>query len=134
MIVFASHNLIKDAPFTKLDLVTCRNLLIYLEPLAQKKVISLFHFGLKSGGVLLLGPSETPGELIDEFDSIDSQWRLFRKTRDKRLLGDVRLPLTADLRRARPTALRRATMPAAPIRSGLRVYDGCSTNTFPPAC
>ncbi|HVJ79462.1 MAG TPA: chemotaxis protein CheB, partial [Planctomycetia bacterium] len=57
MVVFAQHNLLKDAPFTKLDMVTCRNLLIYLLPAVQKKVLSFFHFGLNTGGVLFLGPS-----------------------------------------------------------------------------
>ena len=71
MVVFAPHNLIKDAPFTRMDLISCRNMLIYLQPLAQKKVISLFHFALKTGGTLFLGPSETPGDLADEFDT----WR-----------------------------------------------------------
>ena len=50
-----------DAPFTRLDLVTCRNFLIYLQPPAQRRVLALFHFGLKTGGMLVLGPSETPG-------------------------------------------------------------------------
>ena len=63
MVVFAQHNVIKDAPFTRVDLVTCRNLLIYLQPAAQQKVLSLFHFALNRGGVLFLGPSETVGAL-----------------------------------------------------------------------
>ncbi len=70
-IVFAPHNLIRDAPFTKLDLITCRNLLIYFQPHAQKTVLTLFHFGLKPGGFLFLGSSESPGGLVDEFDTID---------------------------------------------------------------
>ena len=76
LIVFARHNVINDAPFTRLDLVTCRNLLIYFQPLVQKKVLSLFHFGLKNSGTMFLGPSETPGEISDEFDTIDSHWRM----------------------------------------------------------
>src|SRR5690606_32695782 len=60
MVVFAAHNVLRDAPFTKLDLVTCRNLLIYLKPAAQKSALSLMHFGLKPRGILFLGPSETP--------------------------------------------------------------------------
>src|SRR5205807_2325820 len=68
LVVFAPHDIIRDAPFTKLDLVTCRNLLIYFEPPAQKRTIALFHFGLKAGGVLMLGPSETPGDLQNEFE------------------------------------------------------------------
>ena len=61
MVVFAQHNVIKDAPFTRVDLVSCRNLLIYLQPAAQQKVLSLFHFALNRGGVLFLGPSESAG-------------------------------------------------------------------------
>ena len=95
MIVFAPHNVIRDAPFTRLDLISCRNLLIYLLASAQQKAISLFHFGLKTGGVLFLGPSESPGELSDEFKSIDSHWRMFRKRRDVRLPADLRLPLSS---------------------------------------
>ena len=92
MVVFAAHNLIKDAPFTRMDLISCRNMLIYLQPLAQKKVLSLFHFALKTGGTLFLGPSESTGDLADEFESIDDHWRLCKKRRDIRLTADLRLP------------------------------------------
>src|SRR5204862_7972841 len=70
MVVFARHNVIKDAPFTRVDLVTCRNLLIYLQLPAQQKVLSMFHFALNRGGVLVLGPSESTGALAQDFDSI----------------------------------------------------------------
>ena len=92
MVVFAAHNLIKDAPFTRMDLISCRNMLIYLQPLAQKKVLSLFHFALKTGGTLFLGPSESTGDLTDEFETIDDHWRLCKKRRDIRLSADLRLP------------------------------------------
>jgi two-component system CheB/CheR fusion protein len=94
LIVFAQHNVTKDAPFTRLDLVSCRNLLIYLQSSIQQKILSLFHFGLKPGGVLLLGPSESPGEIADEFETIDARWRLYRKNRDVRWPSDLRLPLS----------------------------------------
>lgn len=97
MIVFAQHNVINDAPFTKLDLVSCRNLLIYLKPAAQRKVLSLFHFGLRPSGVLFLGPSETPGEVLDGFEAIDQQWRIYRKRRDVRLLPLLREPSETNL-------------------------------------
>lgn len=90
-VVFAPHNVVKDAPFTRIDLVTCRNLLIYLQPSAQKKVLSLLHFALKRQGVLFLGPSEAAGALSDDFDTIDAHWRLYRKRRDLRPPSDVRL-------------------------------------------
>jgi two-component system CheB/CheR fusion protein len=92
-VVFAPHNLMRDSPFTKLDLITCRNLLIYFHPNAQKTVLTLFHFGLKTGGYLFLGPSETPGDLADEFDTIDPHGKIYRKRRDIGLPADLRLPL-----------------------------------------
>ncbi len=89
-IVFAPHNIINDAPFTQMDLVTCRNMLIYLQPAAQKKALAMFHFALKPNGVLFLGPSESPGELSDEFKAIDQRWRLYTKRRDVRFpLGTI---------------------------------------------
>ncbi len=93
MVVFAEHNVIKDAPFTRLDLISCRNLLIYLQPVVQKKVISLFHFGLKTGGLLFLGPSEGVGDLSDEFKSLDLHWKIYRKIRDVKLATDLRMPV-----------------------------------------
>ena len=94
LIVFAPHNVIKDAPFTKMHLISCRNLLIYLEPGAQKNVLSLFHFGLASNGYLVLGPSETPGDLAEEFDTVNEHWKIYRKRRDVRLLHPLRLSIT----------------------------------------
>lgn len=100
-VVFAQHNVLKDAPFTNLDFVGCRNLLIYFQPTAQKRVLSLFHFALKTGGALFLGPSETPGEVSDEFEPVDHRWKVYRKKRDIRLVPDIR-PLTIPLA-PRPT-------------------------------
>ncbi len=97
MIVFAPHNLIRDAPFTKLDVISCRNLLIYLQPSSQKKVLSLFHFGLRTDGVLFLGPSESPGDVSEEFDVVDQHWRIYRKRRDVHLLPGLRTPLAGAL-------------------------------------
>lgn len=77
MIVFAPHNLIKDPPFSNLDLITCRNMLIYLLPEMQAKVLSLFHFALNPGAFLFLGPSETIGRLADHFEPIDRRWNIF---------------------------------------------------------
>lgn len=104
MVVVAPQNLTKDPPFTKLDLVSCRNVLIYLVPEIQRKIVSLFHFSLKTKGVLCLGPSESMGEIADEFDVIDSRWKVFRKRRDVRLPVSLRLsaaPVSPDLVRAK---------------------------------
>lgn len=125
MIVFAPHNVIKDAPFTKIDLITCRNLLIYLESLAQKKAISLFHFALNTGGVMMMGPSESPGDLAEEFDAIDDRWKIYRKRRDKRLPPDMRLPLSAGYTKPQGVARYSLTAPGvvAPDAALLRAYD-----------
>lgn len=85
LVVFSPHNLIKDPPFTRMDLVTCRNLLIYFDDIAQKKVLSFFHFALNKDGILFLGPSETTGELENEFEVISKRWRIFSKKRDIKL-------------------------------------------------
>jgi two-component system CheB/CheR fusion protein len=80
LVVFAAHNILTDAPFTKLDLLSCRNLLIYLEAKAQHKLLPLFHYALKPNGILFLGSSETIGETEHLFGVIDRRWKLFRRT------------------------------------------------------
>ncbi|MGJ0483846.1 MAG: CheR family methyltransferase [Methylomicrobium sp.] len=78
MIVFAVQNVIKDPPFTKLDLLSCRNLLIYLKPELQEKLILAFHYALKPNGVLFLSPSETVGNHHELFKMFDRKWKLYR--------------------------------------------------------
>ncbi len=80
LVVFAPHNVIKDPPFSKIDFIACRNLLIYFLPVLQKKVLAMFHFALSPSGHLFLGGSETTGELADYFTSIDTKWKLYRTT------------------------------------------------------
>jgi len=79
MIVFAPQNLIMDPPFTKLDLLCCRNLLIYFTGELQKKLLPLFHYTLNPGGILFLGSSETIGGFQDLFNTIDSKWKIFQR-------------------------------------------------------
>lgn len=81
MVVFAPHNLLKDPPFTKIDLVSCRNMLIYLQPVLQQRVLSLFSFSLSEGGILFLGGSETAGELAPLFEVVDAKWKIFERRR-----------------------------------------------------
>ena len=80
MVTFAPQNLIMDPPFTKLDILSCRNLLIYLTPEMQKKLIPLFHYNLSPGGILFLGSAETVGGFTDLFVPISGKSRLFRRT------------------------------------------------------
>jgi len=77
-VVFSIHNLIKDPPFSKIDLICCRNLLIYLKSELQKKVLPMFHYALKPDGYLFLGPSETIGEFGDYFSAVSYKHKIFR--------------------------------------------------------
>jgi two-component system CheB/CheR fusion protein len=79
MCIFARQNLTKDPPFSKLDLITCRNVLIYLGPALQGKVMRLFHYALKQSGYLALGLSETVGGSTDQFTPIDRHLRIYRR-------------------------------------------------------
>ncbi len=129
MIVFARHNVTKDAPFTKMHFISCRNMLIYLQPHAQRSVLSLFHFGLASGGVLFLGASESPGQLADEFVTLDDRWKIYRKRRDVHLLSQVRLPLHRQTRRPSSFEISR-THGADPLM--LQTYDQLLDRFMPP--
>ncbi|HEY3362628.1 MAG TPA: chemotaxis protein CheB [Methanosarcina sp.] len=79
MIVFSEQDIIKDPPFSKLDLLSCRNMLIYMDGRLQKKLIPLFHYALNPGGFLFLGPSETVGEFENLFETLDRKSKLYRK-------------------------------------------------------
>ena len=82
LLVFSQHDVIKDPPFSKLDLVSCRNLLIYMGAGLQKKLISLFHYALAPGGMLFLGNSETVGDFADLFAVLDRKSKLYRRKED----------------------------------------------------
>jgi two-component system CheB/CheR fusion protein len=93
-VIFAPQDLLSDPPFSGLDLVSCRNLLIALESQVQQKVIALFHFALKEGGWLFLGPSESVGQEAELFETVSQKWRLFRRIRSTRprVLGFPSVP------------------------------------------
>lgn len=82
MLVFSLHDVIKDPPFSKLDLISCRNLLIYMNVELQQKIISIFHYALNTKGILLLGNSETLGELENLYTIIDAKSKLFECQKD----------------------------------------------------
>jgi two-component system CheB/CheR fusion protein len=79
MIVFATHNLTKDSPFSKLDLLCCRNVLIYMDATLQKKLIPMFHYTLNSGAFLFLGESESVGTFSDLFVAVDARHKIFKR-------------------------------------------------------
>ena len=80
MVVFAPHDVIKDPPFTRLDFLSCRNLLIYMEPVLQKKLISLFHYVLNPGGVMVLGTAENTAGCEVDFETIHSKLKIYRRS------------------------------------------------------
>ncbi|MFD3001921.1 CheR family methyltransferase [Pontibacter toksunensis] len=86
MVIFSPHNVVKDPPFSRIDLVSCRNMLIYLSPLLQKKVIDKFHYALQVGGYLFLGSSESIGERRN-FEEVSKKWKIYRNTEPSRSLG-----------------------------------------------
>lgn len=79
MLVFASQSVIKDPPFTRMELLCCRNLLIYLKADLQKKLLPLFHYSLRPGGVLFLGSSESVGVFSNLFTTVDSKWKIYKR-------------------------------------------------------
>nr|WP_051160177.1 CheR family methyltransferase [Cyclobacterium qasimii] len=89
MIVFASHNIIKDPPFNKIDFLTCRNLLIYFQAPLQQKVLSAFNFALNKNAYLFLGSSETIGEMEAYFEVVSHKWKVFKSVRSARLEGNT---------------------------------------------
>jgi two-component system, chemotaxis family, CheB/CheR fusion protein len=92
MLVFSEQNLIRDPPFSKLDLISCRNLLIYMDAALQRKIIPLFHYALNPGGVLFLGNSETVGEFGNLFATLDRKWKLYRRLDESHHASRVRIP------------------------------------------
>lgn len=83
-VVFAIHDLISDPPFSRTDLVSVRNLLIYLDPQTQKKVMPALHYALNEGGILFMGTAETVGDFQENlFETLDSHWRVYRAREDK---------------------------------------------------
>lgn len=93
MVVFAPQNIISDPPFTKLDLLSCRNLLIYFGAALQKKLLPLFHYALNRDGLLLLGSAETVGGFTDLFETVDGKARLFRRVEQPSSPVKLELPV-----------------------------------------
>ncbi len=110
MAVFAFQNVIKDPPFTKLDLISCRNLLIYLNVDLQHRLLPIFHYALKPGGLLFLGSSETIGGFGDLFEIVDKKWKIFRRKETlpgaHPLLEFPAQRLTPNIESSLPVALR----------------------------
>ncbi|MDT8322023.1 MAG: chemotaxis protein CheB [Xanthomonadales bacterium] len=112
LVLFAQHDVVLDAPFTKLDLVACRNLLIYFDPQLQRRLLPLFHYSLRSGGVLLLGNSETVGRLHHLFEPIQPKLRLYRRRENVSRAG---LDFTLRAFSSRPRTLKEPAVSPPPV-------------------
>ena len=121
MLVFSEQDVVKDPPFSRLDLISCRNLLIYMGSDLQKKLIPLFHYALNPGGILFLGTSESVGEFTDLFGVIDRKQKLYQRKEDfhgsqRVALGRFAPPMTMK----RESVLRESLKPELPVKIQLR--------------
>ena len=115
MVVFAPQDLLADPPFTRIDVLSCRNLLIYLEPAIQQRLIPLFHYALNPGGVLVLGTAESVGSFANLFTPIDPKLRLFRRTGESAAAAPA-FPASAPLAETRAATPGARAMPTANLQ------------------
>jgi two-component system CheB/CheR fusion protein len=113
-LVFAVHDMAKDPPFSRMDLISCRNVLIYMDQVLQKKVLSLFHSSLLDHGVLFLGSSESIGELSGLFSALDTKWKIYKRKGISRRRAAVVLP--------RPLASVQPDNPVFPDNNSVRSH------------
>lgn len=116
MVVFAPQNLIGDPPFTRLDLISCRNLLIYLTPEIQKRILPLFHYSLIPGGYLFLGSSESASGFSDLFTPVGQKWKIFGRRESLHALTALpAFPVRHGPLEWQPELPKKATTPPAPV-------------------
>jgi len=115
MILFAQHDVILDPPFTRLDLIVCRNLLIYFDTTLQSRLLPLFHYSLREKGILLLGSSETTGRFHDLFTPVQAKLRLYqrqpRQTQSGRQLPVHSFPPLSTLAKEHPVPTNKPAVP-----------------------
>jgi two-component system CheB/CheR fusion protein len=130
VVVFARQNLVADPPFSKLDVITCRNLLIYLEQTAQDRLLTLLHFALEDGGYLFLGSAEGLGREEDLFQVISKKWRIYRRvgpTRHEKVqFPVVPVPVVPAVSIGPPTQQRVDRLPALVQQLLLKRYAPAS--------
>ena len=133
MVIFAPQNAMSDPPFLRLDLICCRNLLIYLVPESQRKLLLIFHYSLNPGGYLFLGSSETIGEFTELYSVVDKKWRFYKRIGDR-----AHLPLishgTATLAPIVPwEGAKAGEIKARAINIGIKI-EQMLLDTYTPPC
>lgn len=116
--IFSSHNVIRDPPFSRIDLISCRNLLIYFGSQIQEQVIPVFHYSLRPGGYLFLGTSENVSQFTDLFTPVDKRHRIFR-SREDATASHFKLPFDPRTRRQEDWPLRDRNKPATALREAV---------------
>ncbi len=130
MLLFAPHNLLEDPPLTKMDLIVCRHVLMYLDASFHAKILTPMQFALRPGGFLFLGQGESPGELEHLFQALDAKWQVYRKVNELPLSGAAWMPVERSalaLRHevgyaAASRARRRASLAASTVDHLLNAY------------
>ncbi len=117
MVIFATQNLVMDPPFTKQDILSCRNLLIYLAPELQRKLIPLFHYSLNPDGILLLGSAETIGEFGAMFAPLGGRSRIFRRRESTQAPEPVEFPSSFSAPSSPGAQPRSASKPASNLQA-----------------
>lgn len=125
MVVFANHNIIKDPPFSRLDLIVCRNMLIYLKPDIQQKVLTTFHFSLLENGFLFLGNSESVGDLQDAFPPVSSKLKIFHCNKERQLTYGATLQFARQLHSRLPIKLEQSQGRDSDTRRDRMFNDYC---------
>ena len=133
LVLFSSHSFIKDPPFSRLDLISCRNVMIYLGQELQKKLIPLFHYALRPGGYLFLGPSESAASHKELFGTLDKKHRIFER-KETLPRPAVSFPLGEVSRPNQPAVLSGRTPDAAEERDLPKRLERIILQRYRPAC
>ena len=140
MIVFSPHNVFQDPPFGRLDLISCRNMLIYFQPVLQNDLFGVFHQALKDGGYLFLGKSEAIGAFTDAFPVVDAAAKIFTHRSEVKIAGAKTVPylqttyLDDDLSDDQEARYPRHSTPAELPTDELERIDTSVLERFMPAC
>ncbi|HWA27893.1 MAG TPA: chemotaxis protein CheB [Lacunisphaera sp.] len=131
LVIFAQQNLLTDPPFTRVDLISCRNMLIYIEPALQQKIIPTFHYAIKPAGILVLGASESVGTFSHLFTTAEKTQKIYVKKQPVNWHRE-RPPLPATLRVSPPPASQRDAETAPPALDAYREADRLMMERYAP--